>query len=150
VHVVPSVGYALIEEKRKLKPEYQGLEGRELGQLRKEGVAIDVPEEVVELAFCGDTTAHVLEQQEILRRAKVLVLEATFLDERVDAASARALGHVHLDDLLERIHWLSNETIVLTHFSARYSRAEIVELLDRKLPPELRSRVVPLLPTSAQ
>ncbi len=146
VHVVPSLGYALISERRKLKPEYQGMEGRELQGLRRSGVEIDSPEEVVEVAFCGDTTAHVLDREPLVHRARVLILEATFLDDKVSPEKARALGHVHLDDLLERLHLLQNPAIVLTHFSARYGRNEIVELLDRRLPPELRSRVTPLLP----
>ncbi len=38
-----------------------------------------------------------------------------------------------------------NEAILLIHFSARYSRARILALLDERLPPALRAKCTPLL-----
>ena len=40
---------------------------------------------------------------------------------------------------------LQNEAILLIHFSARYSRDRIKDLLDAKLPPELREKCTPML-----
>ena len=77
-----------------------------------------------------------------------MILECTFLDDRVSVAECRAKGHVHLDEIVERADLFENEAILLTHFSARYSSTEIVALLDAKLPPALRERVTPLLPGS--
>jgi ribonuclease Z len=76
----------------------------------------------------------------------VLILEATFLDDLVSVRRARETGHVHLDELIERADLLQNEAIVLTHFSMRYSPAEVREILARRLPASLRDRVIPLLP----
>jgi len=53
---------------------------------------------------------------------------------------------VHLFEVAERAHLFENEALLFTHFSARYTRSEILAALDRTLPAELRSRVTPLLP----
>ena len=98
----------------------------------------------VELAFCGDTRIDVLEEP-LVQAARRLVLEVTFLDEAVRRERSRATGHVHLDDVVERAHLLQHEAILFTHFSHRYSAGQIVDLLDRRLPESLRSRVQPLL-----
>ena len=52
-----------------------------------------------------------------------MILECTFLDDRVSVAECRAKGHVHLDEIVERADLFENEAILLTHFSARYSAA---------------------------
>ena len=145
-HTAPCQGYALIFERKRLREEFRGLSEHTVRELSVER-RVEVTQVVrsVELAFTGDTRPEILEKEELLRSARVLVIECTFLDERVSAREAHQKGHVHLDHLIERAHLLTNERIVLTHFSARYTSAEIVRLLDQRLPAELRSRVVPLL-----
>ncbi|MFT5080828.1 MAG: hypothetical protein ACI84E_001486, partial [Planctomycetota bacterium] len=44
-----------------------------------------------------------------------------------------------------RADLFENEAILMTHFSPRYNRARILEVLDERLPPGLRERVTPLL-----
>jgi ribonuclease Z len=145
-HTVRSQGYALLRSKRKLRPEYRGLDQAELDDLRtRQGVEITRVEEEPIFAFTGDTRAVIVENETLVRRAKVLVMECTFLDERVPPAQAHATGHVHLDDLVERAELFENEAILLTHLSARYTRREALALFDAKLPPGLRARVTPLL-----
>lgn len=146
-HSIRCQGYGLWRRKAKLRPEYHGLSPRELEDLRvRQGVEITTRVEEPIFAFTGDTRIDVVEREEVVRRAKLLVMECTFLDDRVSVEEARSTGHVHIDEIPERAHLFENEAILLTHFSARYSRAEIVALLDKKLPPELRARVTPLLP----
>jgi ribonuclease Z len=87
-----------------------------------------------------------VEREAVVREARVLVLECSFLDERVSPASARAMGHVHLDDVIERAELFRNEAILLTHLSARYRTEEVLEILGRRLPASLKDRVVPFLP----
>jgi|SRR5262245_19888327 len=144
-HSAPCQGYALWSRKEKLKPEFHGLEGRELARLRKEGIVLGDVVETPELAFTGDTKIEVLEQQEVVRHARVLLLECTFVDERVSVDEARAKGHVHLYEIAERAELFRNEAILLTHFSARYRAHEIRAALDARLPPDLRARVTPLV-----
>ncbi len=146
VHVVPCQGYGLWEQKRKLKPVYQGLPGEEIRRLRvDEGIEVTDRVETPVVAFCGDTRIEVVEQQEVVRKARLLILECTFVDERVSVASCRERGHVHLEEIAERAELFENEAILLTHFSARYTAKDIVAALDARLPPGLRERVTPLL-----
>jgi len=146
VHRIPTIGYVLGTTKRRLKQEFSGLEGREIAQLRQQGVEVSSQEDVLEVAFCGDTTIDVLEREEVVRRARVLILEVTFLDDRVSVENARSNGHIHLDEVIERAQLFENQAILFTHFSARYTRADIVKILAERLPDSLRDRVSMLLP----
>ncbi len=146
VHRVPTQGYAIWSRHHKLRAEYRGLAPEEIRRLRvEEGVEVTEPIERAELAFTGDTRIEVVERESVVREARILVLEVTFLDSRVTVEQCRAKGHVHLDEVIERADAFQNEALVFTHFSARYRRNEIVELLDRRLPPSLRERVTPFL-----
>lgn len=145
-HRIPTVGYALEQTRHKLRPELVGLPGEEIGAMRAAGEAITEAVTSIEVTFCGDTTAAVLDREPLVRQSRVLVLECTFLDE--PGAHERALrsGHVNLRAIADRADQLAEvEAIVLTHFSARYSHAQILEALDRTLPAGLRERVQPLL-----
>jgi ribonuclease Z len=148
-HRVYGLGYAVVRPRTHLRPELAGLPPEAVRERRLAGEPVTVTEDVVEVAFCGDTTAEVLDHEPLLARAKVLILECTFLDSRVPPEKARAQGHVHLEDLRSRTERLRQPAILLTHVSARHSAAEILRILDDRLPGELRSRVTPLLPRSA-
>ncbi|MCA9568366.1 MAG: hypothetical protein KC656_11010 [Myxococcales bacterium] len=143
-HRVPTLGYALEEDRHVLRPELAGVPGTEIAAARARGEDVREVRTAVELAFCGDTRIDVLEEP-LVQAARRLVLEVTFLDEAVSRERSRATGHVHLDDVVERAHLLQHEAILFTHFSHRYSAGQIVDLLDRRLPESLRSRVQPLL-----
>lgn len=140
-HRVPSQGYTVWEHRTRLREALRGTPGAELARLRSEGVSVNESHTVPIMAFTGDTRVDVLDSVEELRTVQTLIIEATFLDERVSVADARSMGHVHLDELLERRELLDSPDIVLSHFSARYEPEEAAHLLARKLPPELRERV---------
>jgi len=143
---VPCQGYVVSERRQKLKLEFLGLPGPEIARRRAAGDESLFEEQQTELfGFCGDTLIDVLEREEALRRVKLLVLECSFVDERVSVAEARAMGHVHLDEIVERAELFGNEAVLLTHFSERYTSEEILAALDKKLPPALRAKVTPLL-----
>ncbi len=145
-HRVPCQGYGLWTRRRKLRPAYRGLPGEELRRLRvEEGVAITEEVEGCEVAFTGDTTVEVVEREEAVRTARLLILETTFVDDRVSVRQCRSKGHVHLYELAERAALFENDAILMTHFSARYRPKDILHALDRCLPPGLRERVTPLL-----
>ncbi len=148
LHGMPSVGYVLRSRRNKLKDEYRGLAGERLRDLRLAGVQIAREIWAPDVAFVGDSRIDVLEKEPLVRQSRVLIMETTFLDDRVSIQQCRAKGHTHLDELLTRQELLSqNKKILLTHFSARYSPAEIRDILDHRLPDHLRERVVPLLRT---
>lgn len=146
IHRVPALGYALVQNRKRLLPQFHDTAGVELGRLRAAGVTIDEPIRSVEVAFCGDTTIDVVDREPMVRTARVLVLEVTFIDERVTVELARSKGHIHLDEVIARADKFENEAIVFTHFSARHGRQQILDTLARRLPESLRNRVIPLLP----
>lgn len=146
-HRVPSQGYTVWETRARLLPEFRELPGERLGELRRQGVTINEQYQVPVLSFTGDTRVEVLETTPELQHTECLVMEASFLDERVPVAQAREMGHVHLDELIARRQLLPRKDVVLSHFSARYSADEILALLKQKLPDDA-AEIVRVLPTT--
>lgn len=144
-HTAPCQGYGLWRRTRKLRAEFHGAPPETLRDLRAAGTEITDLLEQPEVAFTGDTRIEVVEREEVVRRARLLVMEVTFLDERVSVRDCRQRGHVHLDEVVERAELFENEALLFTHFSARYRASEIVRILDERLPPDLRRRVTPLV-----
>jgi ribonuclease BN (tRNA processing enzyme) len=67
-----------------------------------------------------------------VRRAKVLLLECTFVEpDQLDRA--RAGNHMHARDLPAILPRLANERILLTHLTRRTALAEARTLLRREL-----------------
>jgi len=143
-HRVPSVGYLFSEVRQKLLDELAGRPGPELAALRAKGVAVTRREEIPLLAYTGDCGVEIFDAAPELFTARVLLIECSFLRPD-DVERARVYGHLHLQDFLDRADRFENEAVVLTHFSQRYSAAEIRDGL-RALPAGLSRRVVPFLP----
>jgi ribonuclease Z len=141
-HRVPTLGYAVIEKRKKLKPEYHGLSGREIVELKHKKVQIDEIVEKPLVAYTGDTTIDFIKQNLWLRESKVLFVEVTYIDDRKTPENARKWGHTHLDDLLPYLDELSCEKIVLVHLSSRYAEADYLkQVLNKKIPEKHRPRV---------
>lgn len=140
VHRAPCQGYAIVERRTRLAARLSGRSQDEIDAARRAGEAIVEEHEVIEFAFTGDTTIDVVEREQLVRTARVLVIECTFLDERVSPARARAMGHVHLDDVCAHAERFENEAIVLSHLSSRYGAAEARAIVARRLPERLRAR----------
>jgi ribonuclease Z len=147
-HPVPSLGYILVRKVAKLKPELLGLPGADIAELRRSGQDVSVYEERIELAYATDTLVSVLDHSPELLRARVLIVEATFLDDRKSLEAARAGCHIHLDEIIERADKFENEHVVLMHFSQLYRPDEINALLDARLPEVLRRRVIAFVPST--
>jgi ribonuclease Z len=146
-HRVLTQGYALWSKKRKLSPSYAHLSQPEILRLKASGIEPTVWVETPEFVFTGDTLVEVVETQEVVRKARVLALEVTFLDERVSVAECRAKGHTHLDEVIERAELFRNEALLLTHFSSRYTEADVTRILAQRLPERLRERCVAFVPS---
>jgi ribonuclease Z len=131
-HPVPSNGYTLVREKKKLKPELVGQPGHVLAELKRRGEVIeDIVREKI-LSVTGDTLVEVLDKQPQLLEAETVMIECTFLDDRKALADARAGGHVHMSELLPRAGLFSGvKRVVLSHFSQLYHEEEIDGLLER-------------------
>lgn len=145
-HRIPCLGYAVWRQRKRLRPEWVGRAGADIAAAKRAGEDIEIRVDMPEVVYCGDTKIEVVEQYEFVRKARVLLLECTMLDDRVTVADTRRAGHVHLDEIIERADLFENEVLMLTHFSARYSASEAWKILDERLPDKLKARVVPLLP----
>ncbi len=118
VHNGPCLGYSVIEIRQKLKSEYLDLPGNKLAQLRREGHELTYNLEVPLVCYCGDTAYGDFFELEYVRRAKVLILECTFVEEQ-HRSRAEAGNHLHLDDFIRLFDVLENEHILLVHLSRR-------------------------------
>lgn len=147
-HTVPSQGYAIYRTKRKLKPEFRDLPGKEIGRLRmEEGVEVTDEVKSLEIVYTGDTRISTLDKVGFIREARILITEATFLTEEHSVGFASDRGHTHLHQLVEREEMLAKvEALVLTHFSARYHNKDVVEAC-RALPATLRDKTFPIVET---
>ena len=147
-HPVPSLAYIVVRKVAKLKPELVGLAGPEIAARRRAGEDVNTYEDRLELAYATDTLVTALDHAPDLLKARVLIVEATFLDDRKSLEAARAGCHIHLDEIIERADRFHNEHVVLMHFSQLYRPDEVATILDARLPPELRKRVIPFAPST--
>lgn len=143
-HRVAALGFSIIDVRHKLKQEYANLSGPELVGLKKQGVAIEHQVEVPLIAFCGDTAEGAWLDLEIVRQAKVLVLECTFF-EADHIRRAREGYHLHVRDVARMLMKLPNEHIVLHHVSRRTSIGEAKRMLADLLDPSIMDRVTFLM-----
>src|SRR6185312_4727351 len=141
--------YVIVRRIAKLRPELRGLAGPEIAARRRAGEDVTEYEDRLELGYATDTLITALDHAPQLYDARVLMMECTFLDPKKSLEAARAGCHVHLDELIERADRFHNEAIVLMHVSQLYAPHEVAALLDRRVPPELRAKIVPFAPDRA-
>ncbi len=123
VHGGPCLGYSVIEIRHKLKPEFMDFPGPKLAELRRSGVELTNELEVPLVCYCGDTAYGNFFELDWVRKAKVLILECTFVEED-HRDRAMAGNHLHLDDFTRLQDILENEFILLVHLSRRTSLGE--------------------------
>lgn len=140
-HTVPSLGYVVWERRRKLKPEYQGLEGPQIRDLRLAGEEVTLETRTPRLAYLGDSAAAGLDDCPAMYEAEVLIMEMTFVAPGHRPESIRKYGHIHLDDVVERKDRFKNELIIASHFSTRYHDSQIKQTVARRLPDMLDGRL---------
>ncbi|MBA0821460.1 hypothetical protein Goarm_018316, partial [Gossypium armourianum] len=123
-------GYVVYSVRKKLKKQYIHLKGKQIEKLKKSGVEITDIVLSPEVAFTGDTTAeYMLDPRNAdALRAKILITEATFLDDGYSIDHARQHGHTHLSEIIENVQWIRNKAVLLTHFSSRYSIERRIDL----------------------
>ncbi|CAN1761028.1 tRNase Z TRZ2, chloroplastic [Linum perenne] len=144
-HVIPSQGYVVYSLRKKLKKQYSHLKGKQIEKLKKSGVEITDIIMSPEVAFTGDTTSDYMldPRNSDALRAKVLITEATFLDEGFSVEHARQHGHTHLSEIIENAEWIRSKTVLLTHFSSRYSIEDIRGAV-MKLQSKVAAKVIPM------
>jgi ribonuclease Z len=141
VHTVPSLGYIIWERRRKLKPEFQGLTGDQIRDLRLSGTEVSGEVRVPLVCYTGDTAPAGLDSCESVYDAKILITELTFFRPEHRKEKIHKFGHMHLDDILARAEKFRNELLILGHFSTRYHEDQIRKSVLKRLPEGLRERV---------
>ncbi len=119
-HRVPSIGFALIDRREKLRADLlaQNLPGHILRQMKERGEKITYTLDVPLVAYTGDTSMGETLLQPGVMDAKVLITECTFFepDHRHRADKGQ---HLHMNDFFEVLPQLKNELILLSHVSRR-------------------------------
>ncbi|HEV3144061.1 MAG TPA: MBL fold metallo-hydrolase [Gemmataceae bacterium] len=140
-HTVPSLGFIVWERRNKLKPEYHGLPGDQIRDLRLSGVAVTAEIRTPILAYTGDTSPAGLDNCPDVYKAKILITELSFIRASHRREKIHKFGHMHLDDFIERADRFQNELLILAHYSTRYHPEEVRRSVLSKLPPALKDRV---------
>lgn len=138
-HGVPALGFCVIDVRRKLRPEFHDKSGPELVELKKKGVEIEYQVEVPLIAYCGDTADGAWIENEMVRTAKVLIVECTFFDAD-HVRRARAGRHLHVRDLARLLGRLDNEHIVISHVTRRTFVRDAKRVLAKLLDAEVLAR----------
>ncbi len=139
-HSVPAVSYLICEVRKKLKPEYHHLSGKEIVALKDAGVNITTEVQLPLVAYLGDTRGIPLDSHPLLKQCKVLICECTFITPE-HRERAKKTKHIHLEMLPKFLEQFESEYIVLNHFSRRYTPELIREEVYKQLPTSEHSRV---------
>lgn len=140
-HTVPSLGYVVWERRRKLRPEYVGLAGEQIRDLRLGGTEVTHEIRIPRLAYLGDSAPEGLDACPAMYEAEVLITELTFVAPSHRKERIHKFGHMHLDDLVERRDRFQNELVITAHFSTRYQPRQIRRHIDKTLPDMLDGRL---------
>lgn len=140
-HTVPSLGFVVWERRNKLRPEFQGLSGEQIRDLRLSGTEVTREIRVPRLAYLGDSSPEGLDACPAMFEADVLIMELTFVSPRHRKEQIRKFGHMHLDDLVERRDRFSNKLLIASHFSTRYQSRQIRYHVQKRLPDMLDGRL---------
>lgn len=119
-----TLGYKIIETRRRLKPEFANLAQEEIRAKamanRAESAALSEEYAAIVIAFGGDGLAL---NPDDIRGAKILFHEATLLD----ASERKSQWHATLDEAMQTAVAAQVKTLVLYHVSGRYRTAEILK-----------------------
>lgn len=141
-HRGPSIGWAVEETVSKLKPEFHGMEGNEIGRIRARGTPVTDDKTFTKLCIPGDTRIEFLLEQEQARKAKVLVHEVTVWEEDdINLDGCRRYGHTHIEEMVKHCEKFEGEALVLCHRSMRWSQAHIEEMAKRRFPSSMLPKI---------
>ncbi len=140
-HTIPSLGYIVWAKRKKLKPEYQGLNGEQIRDIRLAGKDVSQETSTSIIAYLGDSDPRGLDDSPEMYDAKVLISEMTFVSPLHRKEKIHKHGHMHLDDYVERRDRFNNELIIVSHFSTRYHDRQIQKMVEKALPCMLDGRL---------
>lgn len=143
-HSAGSVGFCVLEKRKKLKPEYLELTGPQIVELKKQGIEIDYQIEFPIVSYLGDTQYVDFCQLEYVMHSKILIAECTFY-ELDHTGRAEAGRHMHINELAELLTGMKNEHIIITHTTQRTSMQEVRQTLEKALSPEVYAKTTILM-----
>lgn len=131
-HSIPTISYGITEIKQKLKDEYLGLPGKDIGNLRKAGVAITHEVKHKRLAYVCDTSIKVFDLNPDILNYAVIFIECTFFSpDELEHATDKS--HIHWEQLKPYVIGKPDSLFVLFHFSQRYRDIEIAEFFQKEV-----------------
>jgi len=143
-HSKGSVGYSVIERRKKLKTEYIGLTSQQIVELKKQRVEIDYTLDIPIATYIGDTQYVDFSQLKYIVESKILIAECTFY-ETEHATRAEAGKHMHINEFAVLIEKLQNEHIIITHITQRTPMREIRRVLKEALSAEKYEKIILLM-----
>lgn len=143
-HGQSSVGYSVIEKRKKIRPEYSKLSGPQIVELKKQGIQIDYPLEVPIVTYIGDTQYVDFSQLKYIVESRILIAECTFY-ETDHTGRAEAGKHMHINEFAQLLQKLQNEHVIIAHTTQRTPMREIREILKKTLSPEKYDRTMLLM-----
>jgi ribonuclease Z len=143
-HSKGSVGFSIIEKRKKLKHEYKGLTSPQIVELKKHGIEIDYPLELPIVTYLGDTQYVDFSQLKYIVESRILIAECTFY-EGEHTTRAEAGKHMHVDELATLLKKLNNEYIIITHTTQRTPMSEIRKILKKTMPNDKYDRIILLM-----
>jgi ribonuclease Z len=143
-HGPSSVGYSVIEKRKKIRPEYSKLTGPQIVELKKQGIQVDYPLEVPIVTYIGDTQYVDFSQLKYIVESKILIAECTFY-ETDHAGRAEAGKHMHINEFAQLLEKLQNEHIIIAHTTQRTPLWEIRKILQQNLSPQTHDRTILLM-----
>jgi len=139
-HSRGSLGFSVIEKRKKLKAEYTELTGPQIVELKKQGIEIDYPLEIPIVSYLGDTEYVDFSQLEYIAGSKILIAECTFYEDE-HTGRAKAGKHMHVDELATLLGNMENEHVIITHTTARTPMHEIRKTLKAAMPAGLYKKI---------
>ncbi len=143
-HSKGSVGYSVIEKRKKLRSEYSGLTGKQIVELKKQGTEIDYTLELPIVTYLGDTQYVDFSQLDYIGRSTILIAECTFYEEE-HSHRAEAGKHMHIDEFTKLLSKLQNEHIIVTHTTQRTPMREIRRILKDAMPKDKYDKITLLM-----
>ncbi|OHB63064.1 MAG: hypothetical protein A2Y77_08100 [Planctomycetes bacterium RBG_13_62_9] len=143
-HSPGSVGFCVLEKRKKLKPEYLELTGPQIVELKKQGIQIDYPVEIPIVSYLGDTQYVDFCRLEYVMNSKILIAECTFYEDE-HASRAEAGRHMHINELAQLLACMKNEHVIITHTTQRTPMPEVRRVLEEALPPEVWAKTTILM-----
>ena len=140
-HTIDSLGFVVHQRRHKLKPEYQGLEGNQIRDLKESGKEVTTELRIPVVAYTGDTSPPGLDNNPVFYESKILISELTFVAPEHRKDKIHKHGHMHVDDYKTRAERFKNELVIAGHLSTRYNDGQVERLVKRALPGMLDGRL---------